>query len=409
MKCDIKAYSKLREISHYDMWYKDVLATMRAQGIEVVLDPNFKPDPASIEMMMDWSGVQAFSYAMLRYTVKPVELKQYVDAYSETSDAQRVFILMTDHVRNSTYAIIATRDMMRQIVAIRLNLKTWNKSTYEFVVNLNQMFTLYNNQQNNVHLHINEHMRRTYMQNALSTVHSFQAVTERENDRIIMGGPPFTYDEYMTAVKAVATKVDTTRNSKSSRDVNMLMYEVTEEDLEVPTAEREYAINEVKRKFRSQNDYASQMNKETWNKLDKDAQGKWDQFSKEQKAIILNYAMDRAERRTSTNVHELEDTKEISANVHDTSDQEQVEETSEEEPARESSSINVNNVLTGARSEAHPGDPRRMMGSSKPTLPSQEENLQAMFHRLNKSYDSSGSSSSEEDEGGSQDFRQGGW
>jgi hypothetical protein len=150
------------------------------------------------------------------------------------------------------------------------------------------------------------------------------------------------------------------------------------------------------------------MNKETWTSLSKETQEIWDKIGKEDKAKLLNYGMDRAERARKANVHELEDKKEIKVNNHELSEPDAASEEKVEDAPPENPTINVNNVLTGVRSEAHPGDPRRMLGSSKPSTKS---SLEAMYHRLGTSYDSeeSDSSSSDEDSETGEDFREGGW
>lgn len=406
MKCDLKAFTKLKDIANYDTWYKDTLATLRAQGIEVVLDPNYYPDPTSYEENVEWDGIQAFTYAMLRYAIRPIELRQYVEAHSEDSNAQRVFILMTDHVRNSTYAIIVTREMLQEIITTRLNFKTWTKSTYEFVVTLDQMFDLYNKQQSNTHLHINESMKRTYMQNALMGVRAFQEVTDRETDRMVMGGSPFNYDEYMTVVKSVSSKIDVNRKSKNTRDVNVHELEDDTSEGTVPVLGG-YDINEVKRKFRNPSDYAAQMNKETWTSLSKEAQEIWDTISKEDKAKLLNYGMKRAERATQANTHETTDGKETSANVHDASPSGNDVNTEESQDVQcDNGTLSVNNVFTSIRSEAHAGDPRRMMGTSEPSV---KKTLEARMCRLYRDYESDDSSQSSDDsERSDQDFHMGG-
>lgn len=415
MKFDLKAYPKLKEISLYDTWYKDTLATFRAQGMEDILNPNFAPDPSNQDDCMLWQNIQACAYTMLRYAIKPIELRQYVEAQCETSNAQLVFIQMTDHVKKSTYAMIITRDMLKQIVTARLNIKTWTKPTYEYIVALNQMFELYNKQQSNPSLHINEHMARAYMQNALSGVKMFQEVTERETDRMITGGVPFTYEEYMISIKSTASKMDALRATRSTRDANVMLYGEPNDDSDdpPPTTRRDinmaelYEIYEAKRRtFRDPSSFADTMNKETWNSLTKATQEVWDTITKEDKAKILEHAMKRAERRSQANSHTIEDSKTISANVHEVKDDDTEGKdtlTEEEKP-----SISINNVLTGARSEAHAGDPRRVMGSSKPSV---RNNLEAMMHRMSTSYDTSDSdevSSGEEDEYQYPDFHLGG-
>lgn len=386
----------------YDSWFKDTLATMRAQGIEVVLDPTFAPNPFDSHEVLLWNSIQAFSYSMLRYAIRPAELRQYVEAQSDSSNAQLVFIQMSDHVRNSTYAVIITRDMLRQITTARLNLKSWTKSSYEYIVSFNQMFELYNKQQNNPNLHINEHMARTYMQNALSGIKMFAEVTERETDRIIMGGSPFSYEEYMIAVKSTASKLDVARATKSPREVNLLMYgdydegEDDKDDEPPPLMPR--SINKATRKFRDPSSYAAQMDKETWNDLLPQTQETWDTLPKEEKAKILDYAAKRGAKKTKANSHIIEDSKKIEANLHDTKEdeEEEVDDAKDETKA----SISVNNVITGMRSEAHAGDPRRVMGTNKPST---KNKLEAMMHRMTTAYDSDSSDSSDDEPSGDED------
>ena len=402
MKCDIKSYNKLKEIGGYDTWYKDTMSTMRAQGIEIVLDPHYVPDHNSCKENVEWDGMQAFSYAVLRHAIKPIEPRQHAEAHSTDSNAQQAFIQGLKGIHPTAPAIITTREMLQEIITTRLNFKSWTKSAYEFVVTLDQMFDLYNNQQGNVHLHINESMKRTYMQNALSGIRAFQEVTERETDRLILGGTPFTYYEYMTAVKATASKMDATRRSKNPRDVN---FHELEDDVSDDLAIID--VNEAKRKFRNPSDYAAHMNKETWTSLSKETQEIWDTIPKEDKAKVLNYGMKRAERSTQANVHETEGTKEITANTHESSppDDDKVAEEPKETPSG-NGSISANNVLTGIRSEAHAGDPRRMMGTSKPTV---RKSLDARMARLYYNYDddNDSSKSSIESEDSKQDFRLG--
>ena len=210
-----------------------------------------------------------------------------------------------------------------------------------------------------------------------------------------MGGPPFSYGEYLTSVKSVATQFDEQRTGKSTRDINMMMYDDESEE----AALIEYAINEVKRQWRNPEQLAAQMNKDTWTSLSSDTQTIWDTIPKEDKAKILSYADKRGERRkekdatrtTRVNNHEIAPPEEPSTDdVPDT-------------PSDELPSINVNNVLSKARREAHPGDPRRVLGSNKKSY------LEAMVHRVGQYDDDSSSDESDDFHSywGDQDFHQG--
>ena len=61
-------------------------------------------------------------------------------------------------------------------------------------------------------------------------------------------------------------------------------------------------------------------------------------------------------------------------------------EAQEDEAQDERPTISANNVITNARKEAHPGDPRRVMGSNDDPVRS---NLQAMLHQLTSVNDDS--------------------
>jgi hypothetical protein len=106
-----------------------------------------------------------------------------------------------------------------------------------------------------------------------------------------MGGPGFSYDKYLIAVKLAATNIDEHRLTKSTRDINMLMHDPPNDEAAI----LEYAINKVKRRYRDSGQLAAQMNRETWKSLSPGAQTTWDTLTQEDKAKILDYATKRGE------------------------------------------------------------------------------------------------------------------
>jgi len=276
--------------------------------------------------------------------------------------------------------------MMTEINTARLNMQSWNRPVYEYIISFDALMDLYNQQQPRDELQINDFMKRQYLQNALSTVKGFQEVSNRETDRIIMGQPPFTWNEYLLAVKSSATLLDEARTRRPKhREVNVtkLGNEPAAELGSLDDAIMQYDINVAH--WRDPSQYAAQMNKETWNSLSKEAQEKWDTFSAADKAKILTYSKDRDQRRQAS---EGSNTK---TRVHFT-DVDTTEDKPDEDPPADDSpadqTINVNNVLHKARREAHAGDPRRVLGSDK------KSHLTAMMHRL--CYDGDSSESDDE-------------
>jgi hypothetical protein len=94
------------------------------------------------------------------------------------------------------------------------------------------------------------------------------------------------------------------------------------------------------------------MNKATWESLSKEGRTVWDTLSDGDKKKILQYAIDRADKPV------------IQTNQHGTS----TPDGTETPPPNESTThvpptAKINNLVTNARQEAHPGDARRMMGA----------------------------------------------
>ena len=98
------------------------------------------------------------------------------------------------------------------------------------------------------------------------------------------------------------------------------------------------------------------MNKETWKAISNEGKTTWDKLSEQDKKKILQYAMQRAEKPTvEANTHSMDnpDTP-CDASLAD-----------EKSPtSMEVMKVSHGNGISQARNESHPGDPRRMMGST---------------------------------------------
>ena len=151
----------------FDSWYRDAIALARAHGIEEVFDPQYRP--SSYDEFLQFKTKQSFMYAALRYSIRPTELRQYVEQHAATSDAQAVMIDILDHIRNSTHAMISTKDMLTEITTARLDPRKYTGKTYDYIVKFDALITLYNTQQRTPELHLNDHTRCQYLQNALSS------------------------------------------------------------------------------------------------------------------------------------------------------------------------------------------------------------------------------------------------
>ena len=181
----------------------------------------------------------------------------------------------------------------------------------------------------------------------------------------------YTYDQYVIALKSAAALADEGRSIKASRGVNIVeinkAYFDTEDDTSPMTAEVNHtelnqdhdtdpvstdeeddssALMAYKSNIKRQP--GSTMNKETWNSLSSDTQTKWDSIQGGDKTKILRYSAQRADNRAKTQ-----------ANVTDISDPS--EESKDDEGVIE---VNSGSVVSKAKDDAHPGDPRKVMSTT---------------------------------------------
>ena len=71
--------------------YDGTIALARSHGLEEdVFDKYYTSDVTDYEETLDFWYKQAFFFAVLMVTVKPGELRQYVEDQKDTSDAQLV-------------------------------------------------------------------------------------------------------------------------------------------------------------------------------------------------------------------------------------------------------------------------------------------------------------------------------
>jgi hypothetical protein len=171
------------------------------------------------------------------------------------------------------------------------------------------------------------------------------------------GFPPYSYDEYKALLESSAMTYD--ESKVGSRSVNY--HSVVSDDEESEVEQSEFSIHVTKGKMPG-----SSMNKETWNSLDKEEQAIWDKLKDSSKRKILQYAKDRAgkkEKEVKINVVETEGSEPPSSSEEPDDSQENQEknEVTEETLQIRKAAI-IKSVLEEAKSDAHPGDVRRMMG-----------------------------------------------
>jgi hypothetical protein len=109
------------------------------------------------------------------------------------------------------------------------------------------------------------------------------------------------------------------------------------------------------------------VNKETWESLSPEGKATWGKMDANDKRLVLQYAKQRADKATT------------SINTHETSAPEDTAD-STPEAITGVSAAEVHNAVTKARKESHPGDARRVMGSSNGAKKNTQVNHVAFSH-----------------------------
>ena len=359
----------------------------RAHGIEDVFDPNYVPDPLDHDENLEFYYKQTFFYAVLLQTIKPYELLQFVEQQAEYSDAQQVLIDMNRHIRQSTYAVITTADMMKEITTTVFDARTWDRPVLEWVIGFDKLMTEYNQLQRIQAMKFTEIMKRTYMQQALRNNKPLQEISDREQERMVTGEPPFTYPQYLSLIKSKATRMDVAKKPKKTREAQM---HNTTKYMEEDDDSDDLEVNVMKS---TDNVPGSRMPLSTWKSLSEETQSVWDQIDPAEKAKILSASRDDSKKpRRHANFAEQTAAETIEANVHNQND-----DSDDTLEPNERPSIQANTALSTARKEAHPGDPRRLLGSDRPSKQDTEKgstrshdtksHLEAMIHTYTVSDD----------------------
>jgi hypothetical protein len=202
---------------------------------------------------------------------------------------------------------------------------------------------------------------KNLLQNAFAHVAILRDVTAREQEMIVRGHPPFSYEAYKTVLESTAAVYDESKVTRRNDVHNVGILDVeefpdTQDDLRISEELQESEIHMTRTKLPG-----ASMNKETWNALGKKEQDIWDQLQDATKKKILQYAVERAQKKSST----------ASVNQVSTSDTQTDDGTGSSGVDSEAfvsdedfriMNTEIKDVIKQARKEAHPGDARRLMG-----------------------------------------------
>ena len=347
-KPDLTAYSEYKTPEGFPAWIEDTFTVMMAQGLGEITNPHYVPNPYDLEELEEFQRKQRFTYMMLSKRVTLPLAKRIVKNHKHELNAQGALAELCKHASSSTQAVLARRRTLEILTKRRYDPKE-NLTASVFITEFETMVEHYNEQQADPGMILNDPMKKSLLQASLSTVTMLRAVSDRESDRMVQNGLPFTFDEYLTVVKSSAALYDEQRVGRRAVHNVALLNPNEEQFLDEINV---HMANQLKRLP------GASMNKETWKAISNEGKTTWDKLSEQDKKKILQYAMQRAEKSTvEANTHSM-DNPDTSFDAPFTDDQPPT--------SMDVMRVTHDNGVSQARNETHPGDPRRMMGSTPP-------------------------------------------
>jgi hypothetical protein len=305
------------------------------------VEPNFRPDESDPFAVEDWWSKQAFGYMMLDQRVLTTTGRRIVQSHRFTSDAQSVFRELELEAHSSTQAALSASDLLSKMTTLRYDGRS-SKTAITFITEFEAMIDRYNEQQTDPQMILLTTLfQKTLLQNAVADISMLLDVSNQDKQAMARGAPSLNWHEYLHLIKSAASMYDRRKLGRPSRgSVNQLDVVSDRKDNNIATEITEYFVNEMRRRMPG-----SSMNKATWESLYKEGRTVWDTLSDGDKKKILQYAVDRAENPV------------IQANQHETSAPDGTETPAPDESTdRVPTTAEINNLVTNARQEAHPGD-----------------------------------------------------
>lgn len=350
-KPDITQYKEYKDHADYNEWIDDTVVVMRAQGLGDLLNPNYRPTP---DDEAEFFTKQAFVYMMLKKKVLIPTGEQILNDYKASYDAQAVLAVLAEEALTSTSAVLSSRALLNKIVSSRFDPRNARVNAIQFIADFQKKVSVYNEQQPSEAMKLNDEIKKSLLQASMSNVSILRAVGEREQDSVIRGSPALTYANYLVLLKSAATLYDEQSSGRRQGNVHDMSAHHTEghaSDEDIAQEIAAFMVNSIQRRTPG-----ASMNKDTWESLSPEGRETWDKMDSGDKRKVLQYAKQRADKKTmDANAHESNPPDESTLDDEDDKEAPEVTETE------------VNNAVTKARKSSHPGDARRVMGSTSGT------------------------------------------
>ncbi len=366
IKPDISMYPVLRDQGKYYKWDDNFVRLTQAFGFGKALDDTYNPDEfTQPKEHAALAQAMAFLYAVLEIKVKTDEGRAIIHAHAENMDVRGIFRDLRRHAQNSMHATFLEGKLLSKIS--NATIVGWSGTYLSFINKYVDTVLEYND-------HASEPLLtaqvKSMLEKAVASVPGLNQVkVDGEYHAVLNNRPSLDYSQYLIMLKNKAQVLDEERSGRrTTRGINL--HEFDSSDTSICDEIMEYAVNLAGRP----GNISAKMNKETWSSLSPEGQKTWDQLSDKDKARILTYARNRGSpskapsEQRSVNFTDLSpdpDTVDTTPDPEPSIDEGQPDASHDVDSSSEE--IAINQAISQARRDAHPGDPRKMLSSPNPT------------------------------------------
>ena len=132
IKRDVLLFPELKDNKQWDSWYIQTKAQARAQNVEIILDPTYKPSTIADVAIHDQR--QKYMYSVFAKILQTDKGKALVRKHEDDYDAQAIHKELFEHAQRSTKASVDASDLLAYITTSRLGTGLWEGSKETFII-----------------------------------------------------------------------------------------------------------------------------------------------------------------------------------------------------------------------------------------------------------------------------------
>ena len=310
IKRDPSLFPILKDTKQWDPWFIDTKAQARAQDVEDILNPKYKPATQESKGVFDQK--QKYMYAVFTKTLLTDKGKSLVREHEDEYNAQLVYSKLVDHAQRSTKASVESSQLLTYITSTRLGTGSWKGSCHSFILHWQNQIRKYEQLVPSADC-FSDSIKRTMLENAVSSIQDLRAVKDQANQLQVRLGSAMKYDDYCSLLLSAALTYDsqivTNTNSRGARrsvynhgiqgdresafniDSDLQFLELQEHNNDA-TLELNY----------TQASQRPRLNYKQWQQLSHDARNTWNLLDTESKTVILGHKTSQHRQANNTNV-----------------------------------------------------------------------------------------------------------